>query len=124
MPAIDNPAMRQSRLKGSTGVALALCLSAGPAIAAPVRLTTHDLPPYSFVDEQGKLAGVAVKRVECAMTRIQRAFTVTVYPWARAQKLVYAGDADGFFAASQSAERDALAQLSAEIAPRNGGGTC
>ena len=86
---------------------------------AVVRLTTHELPPYSYRDTtQQRLAGIAVEAVDCVMRRMGQPFEVQVLPWARAQKMVQLGEADGFFAASRNSERDSYAVKSAIIAPQ------
>lgn len=84
-----------------------------------VRLTTHELPPYSYRDTaQQRLAGIAVEVVDCVMRRMGQPYDVQVLPWARAQKLVQQGEADGFFAASRNSDRDGYAVQSAIIAPQ------
>lgn len=98
---------------------LACCCTSPIVLAmAPVRLTTHELPPYSFTTETGMQDGVAVKRVKCAFERIQVPVAVEFLPWARAQLHAKEGLVDGFFAASQSTERDSWAIMSAVIAPQ------
>ena len=90
---------------------------AGHATGALLRLTTHELPPYSFREgTDQRLRGVAVEVVDCVLSRIGRPYEVQVLPWARAQKLVQNGEADGFFAASRNAEREAYGVQSAIIA--------
>jgi len=87
------------------------------ATGTQLRLTTHELPPYSFREgTDQRLRGVAVEVVDCALSRIGRPYEVQVVPWARAQKLVQNGEADGFFAASRNTERDAYGVQSAIIA--------
>lgn len=103
------------------GVAAALLLAvtmhARPAdIAAPVVLSTHELCPYGCSTPDGRFDGVAVRVVRCALEHMSRPLDVRVYPWARAQEEARRGRADGFFAASHSAERDAWAELSVPIA--------
>ena len=86
--------------------------------AAPLRLLTHDLPPYSFPNKQGKADGLAVRPVQCALEKMGVEFSIQFVPWKRAQSMVQDGVADGFFGASRSAERDAYATLSTTIAPQ------
>lgn len=89
------------------------------ATETPVRLTTHELLPYSHHDAaQARVTGMAVDVVECAMRRIGQRFEIQVLPWARAQRMVRQGEADAFFAASRNGERDSYAELSAVIAPQ------
>lgn len=82
----------------------------------PITLTTHDLPPYSYQNAEGLHGGLAVEVVQCVLQRLDTPYTIQVWPWARAQKLVEQGHADGFFAASRSPERDAYAVQTAIIA--------
>lgn len=91
---------------------------ASTALAAPspITLTTHDLPPYSYQNAEGLHGGLAVEVVQCVLQRLDIPYTIQVWPWARAQKLVEQGHADGFFAASRSPERDAYAVQTAIIA--------
>ena len=98
---------------------LAATLLVGSAFGeAPLRLTTHELPPYSFAGTGARPGGVAVNVVDCAAQAIGQPLEVGIYPWARAQAMVRDGHADGFFAASQSPARDEFAVLSAVIAPQ------
>ncbi len=93
-------------------------LSASLAWGEPtVRLTTHDLPPYgSYRGADHRFGGIAVDVVDCVMRKLDRAYRLQVVPWARAQKLVPRGEADGFLAASRNAERDRYATSSVLIA--------
>lgn len=81
-------------------------------------LATHELCPYGCTGADGRFDGVAVQVVRCALGRLGRPLEVRVYPWARAQQEAHGGAVAGFFGASHSAERDAWAELSAEIAPQ------
>jgi polar amino acid transport system substrate-binding protein len=84
-----------------------------------ILLLTHNLKPYSYVDDEGELTGRAVKVVKCAFDRINYKAAIEVVPWARAQNMVQNDRADGFFAASQQPARDEYAQLSHPIADQN-----
>lgn len=98
---------------------IAALFSLAPAALADtavLKLTTHELPPYSYRDADQRLRGLAVEVVECALTRMAVPYSIKVTAWARAQKLVKDGMADGFFAGSRNAERDAYAVQSAIIA--------
>ena len=77
---------------------------------APLKLSTHELPPYS-TQGHGSPSGLAVDVVVCAAKRLPLSLELEFVPWARAQKHAQEGQSDGFFAASQSAERDAYASL-------------
>lgn len=77
-----------------------------------LHLNTDERPPFEFIGSDGKLEGVAVDVITCALDKLDVNYDIKVVPWSRAQKLVEAGDADGFFAASQSESRDQYARLS------------
>ena len=94
------------------------CLLLGSAQAAPLRLVTHDLPPYSFAKSNGSAEGVAVRPVQCALDRMGLPYNISFVPWKRAQIMVRTGEADAFFAASKSPERDRYATMSAMVAPQ------
>ncbi|WP_341303632.1 transporter substrate-binding domain-containing protein [Pseudomonas sp. TMP25] len=96
---------------------LCLLMPVASADEGILRLTTHDLPPYSYRDPADeRLRGIAVEVVVCVLDRIGTPYDIQVLPWARAQKLVKSGGADGFFAGSRNEERDAFAVSSAVIA--------
>ncbi len=102
--------------EGALALALGLPLGAG-AGPAKLKLGTHELPPYSQ-QVNGQAEGLAVQAVRCALRKQGVAVEFVFLPWARAQSAARQGELDGFFAASQSAERDAWAMLSAPIAPQ------
>lgn len=92
-------------------------VQAAPDRPARVVLTTHELPPYSFSGDP-RTGGIAVDAVRCALKALQVDAEIRFEPWARAQSSARAGQADGFFAASRSPDRDAWAMLSVSIAPQ------
>ncbi len=99
---------------------LMLMLATPPAVGAPppaLKLSTHELPPYS-TQAEGRPTGIAVEVVRCAAQRMDLALELEFVPWARAQLHAQHGLSDGFFAASQSAARDAYARWSVSIAPQ------
>lgn len=86
--------------------------------AQPLRLTTQQQPPYNMEDDKGRQSGLALETVVCALKRMQYPYTIQFLPWLRAQNMVKSGQADGFFPASQNAERDRFAILSDTVAPQ------
>lgn len=80
-----------------------------------LQLNTDNRPPFEYLDNEGKLTGVAAKLVTCSLDKLDVKYEIKVMPWSRAQKSVEAGLEDGFFAASQNDGRDKYAQLSAII---------
>lgn len=96
-------------------VMLSAAHAANPIV---IQLVTHDLPPYSFINKKGQADGLAMQRVSCALQLLKLPHKIRFVPWARAQMLARKGEADAFFAASQSFERDEYAVLSSVIAPQ------
>lgn len=96
---------------------LALPGAASADAGRAVRLNTQEWPPYQ-TEVGGEPRGLAVAAVTCVFARLGRDVEVRFLPWRRAQEEVVAGTADGYFAASASADRDVHAVLSAPIAPQ------
>ncbi len=93
--------------------------AAAPAMAGEtIKLTTQEWKPYQTV-VNGQVEGIAVKAVKCAIEKTGNKADFVVLPWARAQKDVADGAAQGFFAASKSPERDSFAEMSAPFIPQN-----
>ncbi len=80
-----------------------------------ILLATHNQAPYGSYQPSGSFDGLAYQVVECALAQLGVAFNLHVVPWKRAQREVYIGVADGFFAASQNSERDKYAVKSRSI---------
>ncbi|MEP4767259.1 MAG: transporter substrate-binding domain-containing protein [Roseibium sp.] len=81
-----------------------------------IRITTHDLPPYSFRNANGQIDGQVGSIVSCAMDQMDREFEILVVPWKRAQMEVQRGRVDGFFPASVNGVRNSFARMSTAIA--------
>lgn len=103
---------------------LAVAISLSALVVAPVeasaetiKLTTQEWKPYQTV-VNGQVEGTAVKAVKCVIEKMGHKAEITVLPWVRAQKDVADGAANGFFAASKSADRDAFAEMSAPFIPQ------
>ncbi len=97
-------------------ICLILFLALNPSYAETVRLTTHNLAPYSYY-ENDKLIGKAVIVVECAFKQLNNfEAEFIVVPWKRAQQMVEKNEAEGFFAASHNPQRDEYAVISEIIA--------
>ncbi|WP_411745322.1 substrate-binding periplasmic protein [Reinekea sp.] len=102
-------------MKSSKLLLLFLLSALGFANEGKVHLSTHNLPPYSFYNEQGDFTGTAYSVVLCALNQIEYELELSVLPWKRAQEMVRIGSIDGFFAASKSSDRDDYAVLSHTI---------
>ena len=80
-------------------------------------LITQEWAPYQ-TNTGGTMGGIALGVVKCALEKIGIPYSIEFLPWKRAQSVVKAGRAHGFFAASRSDKRDAYARLSVPIAPQ------
>ena len=94
------------------------CLLATSAWADPIRLATHDQPPYITKQADGALSGVAVRVMSCVLKRMKQDFVIEIYPWERAQLLAETGELAGFFPATIKAERLVWASATGIIADR------
>ena len=87
-------------------VATALSLAAACATALePIRLATHDQPPYGTYMPDKSFDGVAVRVVRCVLNKMGQPFSIEVFPWERAQMLAQRGEVQGFFPATIKKER-------------------
>jgi ABC-type amino acid transport substrate-binding protein len=84
-----------------------------------LQLNTDNRPPFEYLDSEGKLAGVAAELITCSLNQLDVKYDIKIMPWSRAQKSVFAGLGDGFFAASKNSSRDEYAQLSTIIVDQN-----
>jgi polar amino acid transport system substrate-binding protein len=93
-----------------------LACTVGTLAADPVRLATHDQPPYGTYMPDKSFDGVAVRVVACALKRMGVPYAIEVYPWERAQMLAERAGVDGFFPATIKPERLVWAEASDVIA--------
>lgn len=99
-------------------VVLGITLVAGAADAAQkVRFMTQEWEPYNFTKD-GQPVGVSVATVKCIAAKIGVDAEIVIRPWVRAQAMVKDGEADAFFAASESPERNQFAVISKPISPQ------
>lgn len=101
----------------AVAISLSALVAAPSASAETIKLTTQEWKPYQTV-VGGQVEGTAVKAVKCVLEKMGHKAEITVLPWVRAQKDVADGAANGFFAASKSADRDAYADMSAAFIPQ------
>lgn len=81
--------------------ALLSVLLALPASAVePIRIATHDQPPYGTYLADKSFDGVAVRVMRCVLQKMGQPFSIEVYPWERAQMLAQRGEVQGFFPAT------------------------
>jgi len=87
------------------GALAATCLTAAPALADTVKLTTLEWPPYVLADG----SGTSTDAVTEVFAKAGHAVTVEVYPWNRAISLAekdpaYLGVYPEYYATSEDAE--------------------
>ncbi len=90
---------------------------ASPAVQAVERLqlATQNWPPYQTLDD-GKIAGIAVQRVQCTLRNMGQPYQLNMMRWDKAQLLVEASEMDGFFAGANSTSRAKYAVASDPVA--------
>jgi len=90
---------------------------ASPAVQAVERLqlATQNWPPYQTLDD-GKIAGIAVQRVQCTLRNMGQPYQLNMMRWDKAQLLVEASEMDGFFAGANSTSRAKYAVPSDPVA--------
>lgn len=77
-----------------------------------IRIASHELKPYHWLNDSDPLSGPAMAPFSCIMSELNQAYEITVFPWARAQQMVKRGDYDAFFIATETDERNAYATVS------------
>jgi len=82
--------------------------------AAPVQIVTHQYYPYQY-EEDGELKGFVAAIVKEAFKRMGQPVSVKLYPFPRAHKMVYSGDADGIFTVAKTPERATFANFPSDV---------
>lgn len=98
-------------------LAMGCCISLAQAAMA-LHLLTQEQDPYAMQLPGGEQRGLAVEVVRCALHGLALPFQVQFVAWARAQRRVDRGEADGYFPASRNAQRDSLSQWFGPVAPQ------
>ena len=98
---------------------IAVPLSSQNRLADSLAITTQEWEPYNYTMPDGSVGGMATDILRKVLDEMKVPYTITVYPWFRAQMLVKSGEADAFYAASRNRERDAYATMSDIIADQN-----
>ena len=105
--------------------ALALLFSAAASSATPLpgqihlKVASHELKPYHWLDDKGEFVGEALTPFKCIMSSIGASFEVDVFPLARAQEMVRVGSHDAVFVISKNNKRDQFATFSEPITYSN-----
>lgn len=82
------------------------------AVADTMRFIVPNYEPYTYL-ENGEIKGVGVESVKEVMSEIGVPYTLKLADnYDRVISIVESGDADGFFMASKSPERDSIAEFS------------
>ncbi len=77
-------------------IAMALAFSAYGAWAqsVPVRVCTHELPPYTMTDAQGQADGHATRVIDVLAKKLHWELNIRYMPWARLVEQSKAGECD------------------------------
>lgn len=73
-----------------------------------LRLYTQDFPPYSFVDENGAIAGQSTEVVREIAERLNADVTIDLVPWTEGYRHTLSEPDTGLYSAARTAEREAL----------------
>lgn len=91
------------------------CLSQMAAAQESLRFLIADYPPYTY-QENGRSMGIGYEAVVAVMADMQQPFSVKLVPsFGRAVVDIRQDKADGFFLATENAERSALAEFSEPV---------
>lgn len=74
-----------------------------------IRIASHNLSPYHWVNDENKFTGPALHTLECIFSNLSQPFEISIYPWPRAQELVRIESYDAFFIGSKNEKRDQYA---------------
>jgi len=101
------------------GAALAIIAigAAAPATGQTVRALTEEWPPFNYL-EDGRPAGYAVDVARCVFERSHVAYTMDVYPWARAYAVAQTTPNVMLFTTARVPERESLFRWIGPISPR------
>ncbi len=100
-------------MKLTVTIITALVLLAGGRVRAdvPVRpfvIVGEELPPYEYLDENGKPAGINVEVIQRIFTELGISCEIRFYPWARVLLMLENGAADAVLSVSHNPKREAL----------------
>jgi len=69
-----------------------------------LKIATEEWPPYVY-NENGRIVGYSVEILEAVFSEMSVSYRMTQYPWKRAIKMVFSGQEDALFHASEKADR-------------------
>lgn len=76
------------------------------SVAQEITVLTEDWPPYSFLDEEGKVAGSATKLVKEALNLADIKYQIHLYPWTRSFKLASRNENTLIYSIFRTQERE------------------
>ncbi len=86
---------------------LPLILSVYPSMAQTlINITTEDWKPFSYVDENGEVAGQSTDKVRAIFKLANIPYKITSYPWARAYHLAVTQANTGVYTIKRTPERE------------------
>ena len=92
-------------MKKCTVVFMVICLFPIMVSAqVELKIATEEWPPYVY-NENGHIIGYSVEILDAVFSEMDIRYTMTQYPWKRAMKMVFSGQEDALFHASQKADR-------------------
>jgi polar amino acid transport system substrate-binding protein len=85
-------------------------LAGGPAradsVARPFVIVGEESPPYEYLDDKGKPAGINIELIERIFKELGVACEIRFYPWARAWLMIENGAADAVLSVSHNPARE------------------
>jgi len=76
--------------------------------SAEIKVITENSPPGGYQDNKGNVTGATVEMVRELLRRVNHSGTITVYPWARAYKMLLDQDNLALFEMARTKKRDKL----------------
>ncbi|MBY4677077.1 substrate-binding periplasmic protein [Marinobacterium arenosum] len=110
---MKNKTINNGLLALAAGWVLTLSAPAAQAVER-LKLATQHWPPYQTLEE-GRMGGVAVERVQCALRRMGQPYELHMMRWDKAQLLVETNQMHGFFAGSANSVRARYAEPSIPV---------
>jgi polar amino acid transport system substrate-binding protein len=95
----------------------ALALAGTVQAAAPLTVVTEELAPYSYV-AHGRMTGYSTEVVRAALERTKLAYSLQIYPWARAFQMARTQPNVLIYSIVRTPEREGKFEWIAQIAPR------
>ncbi len=96
--------MKRFTVTGTFWLLLGCFLSVNTGAQTELTIATEQWPPYVY-EAHGKIVGYSIDILDKVFAEMGVKTTMTQYPWARATKLTFSGQADALFHASKHEER-------------------